>query len=158
MPHHLSHGGADPHLNQAPHGPAVVEIYDISMINLTLATAGLDGPRVVSDLLDHTSGLTVTALTEFDPRPDPGAVDEGDCVVAIVAAEGADAPALYEEFRQTYPTQPLVMVTATDEREFIESVLDDRNGEYVYLPADDMPFGLISVRCKRLVERTEAAS
>ncbi|WP_157972598.1 hypothetical protein [Saliphagus sp. LR7] len=94
------------------------------------------------------------AVTDFVPRPDLDAVTNGDCVVAIVAEEVADAPTLYEEFRQTYSTHPLVMVTATDDSAFIESLLDDEYGEYVYLPADDMPLGLISVRCKRLVEQT----
>lgn len=127
------------------------------IVQLTLATVGQNGTRIADQLLDHTSGLTVTAVTDFVPHPDFGAVTNGDCVVAIVAEEVADASTLYKEFRQTYPTHPLVMVTATDDPAFIESLLANEYSEYVYLPADDMPFGLISVRCKRLVEQTAIA-
>ncbi|MFC4990498.1 hypothetical protein [Saliphagus infecundisoli] len=123
-------------------------------VQLTLATVGRNGTRIADQLIDHTSGLTVKTITSFAPHPDPDAVTNGDCVVAIVAEEVADAPTLYEEFRQSHPTHPLVMVTGTDEPAFIESLLDDEYGEYVYLPADDMPVGLISIRCKRLVEQT----
>lgn len=122
------------------------------MIDLTLATAGRDGARFVSGLLEHTSELTVIGITDLEPTFNPDAIEAPDCVVAIVGAEVADAPALYERFRQRYPTQPLVMMTATDDREFIDTLLDDPQGEYVYLPEDDVPFGLLSVRCKRLVE------
>lgn len=125
-------------------------------IQLTLATAGRNGTRIATQLSEQTSGLTVTAVTGFDPLPDPGTVNKEECVVAIVAAEVADAPALYEEFRQAYPTKPIVMVTAIDDPAFIEAVLADEYGDYVYLPADHMPFGLISVRCKQLVERKKA--
>lgn len=126
-------------------------------VQLTLATVGRNGTRIVNQLLEHSSGLTVNTITSFASLPERGAITSGDCVVAIVAEEVADAPTLYEEFRQTYSTHPLVMVTTTDEAAFIESLLDDEYGEYVYLPADDIPVGLISVRCKRLVEQTTVA-
>jgi DNA-binding NarL/FixJ family response regulator len=121
-------------------------------MELTLATAGRNGTHLAKQLVDHTSELTITAVSEFDPLPNAEAVNNGECVVAVVGEERADSSALYEEFRRTYPTTPLVVITSTDDSSFIETVLDDEYSEYVYLPADDPPFGLVGVRCKQLVE------
>lgn len=44
-----------------------------------------------------------------------------------------------------------MMATAVDDRSLIQLLLADDRGEYVYLPPANPPFGLLSVRCKRLV-------
>ncbi|WP_440769920.1 hypothetical protein [Natronorubrum sp. DTA28] len=108
------------------------------------------GEQLLAEITQSEVQLTVEEIVS------PSDIDKRDftgtcCVITIDDGIGLPTQEIYDHFRSSHPNQPAVLVSSDAESELIETLLEDPNGDYVFLSEEGVPMGLTSVRCKKLL-------
>jgi hypothetical protein len=113
--------------------------------------------RIKFGIDERTTGLVVK--NTLNPSAIQGETDlsETDCIITVNLKEGAPAEASFEYLRENHPDSQIVVVSNKDNNiDLIEEIITDELSEYVFAPEETIPFGLLSVRCKRLVSESNS--
>ncbi len=129
------------------------------VVGITLVCNEEYGAQFEDGLFENTVGITIEGIV------DPSTVRDGwdpsgtGCVISVDTRHEPPIEPIYEYLRENWQEQPVIV--ASDEGEDVELIsklVNDEKGDYVFLPEGDIPFGLLSARCKRLTTDEERNS
>ncbi|SDK40353.1 hypothetical protein [Natronorubrum texcoconense] len=108
------------------------------------------GQQLLAEITQSEVQLTVEEIVP------PSAIEQHDfsgtcCVITIDDEIDMPTQEIYDHFRSTHPNQPAILISSNAEAKLIETLLEDPNGEYVFLSDEGASMGLASVRCKKLL-------
>lgn len=130
----------------------VMEYHSMNVTDITLIASETQADQFTDALTQTTVHLDLKRVMRTSDPVASIECAETTCVILIDDEIEAAARETYEKLRTSYPDLPIVVISSNEELEFIERLLEDENSEITYLPETSIPLGLVSIRCKQLLD------